>query len=71
MDPETNVFKSIECPKCSTEVMLSLPRSATITSIVVDPQNATHDGDDAATERRREHEKPCPNDHTISVLYDW
>lgn len=71
MEPENDAFKNIECPNCSTDVTLSLPRSATITSVVAGSPNTTHDADDDATERRREHEKSCSNGHTISVVYDW
>lgn len=71
MGTQDTTFKTVDCPKCSVEVALSLPRSATIASIVAGSQNITHDTDDAEIERRREHEKLCSNDHRVSVVYDW
>lgn len=61
----------IECPECSARVRLSLPRSATVHSVVVSPAEPDYGVDAAELGRPRELRKPCPNDHPLAVLYDW
>ena len=71
MNTEDGGLTSVECPDCSCDVNVGLPRSATIVSVIAHPQNAAHDAESAEIERPRTNQTQCANGHTVSILYDW
>ncbi|WP_449404329.1 hypothetical protein [Halapricum desulfuricans] len=71
MTTEDGGITSVECPECSDNVDVTLPWSANIVSIIVQPQTKEHDLDRTAIERPREHQTSCVNGHILSILYDW
>lgn len=71
MTMQNDAVTWVECPECSTDVGISLPRSADIASIVIHSLDEGHDTDRTGIGRPREHRKSCASDHLLSVLYDW
>lgn len=71
MDTENGGLTNVECPDCSCDVNVSLPRSADIVSVIAHPQNGAHDTDRTESERTRENQTQCTNGHTVSILYEW
>lgn len=68
---ENGRILTVECPECSRDTTVSLPRSAEIVAVTRSEECSSHNIDTNELDRPREHQWRCPKLHTVSVLYDW
>lgn len=62
-------LQTVACPECGREVPISLPRSGEVVAVAAGGTDGSEDL--PPEERRRRLSQRCPEDHSVTVTYDW
>lgn len=62
-------LQTVACPECGRDVPISLPRSGEVVAVAAD--GADEPEDPSPEDRRRRLRQQCPDDHAVTVTYDW